>query len=177
MEDYYKILGVPRSASPDDIRKAYRELGKQYHPDIPGGSDEKFKPIRDAYEILSDSDAKARYDRFGTTTPSPEGGRRKGPIERQFDEDLAYLTKDPMGFGTKTQPTTEQDKSQPANETYQNTPNNSFSENRNYTPPESKPITGYKPGYQIQESRVEEHGFAQQMKPMNPGNREGGSKA
>jgi molecular chaperone DnaJ len=66
--DYYEILGIPKSASKDDLKKAYRKLAMQYHPDRNPGdkeSEEKFKEAAEAYEILSDDDKRARYDRFG----------------------------------------------------------------------------------------------------------------
>ena len=66
--DYYEVLGVPRSASLDDIKKAYRKLAMQYHPDRNPNSkaaEEKFKEINEAYEVLSNEEKRARYDRFG----------------------------------------------------------------------------------------------------------------
>lgn len=66
--DYYETLGVQRAASVDDIKKAYRKLAMQYHPDRnPGNKDaeEKFKEATEAYEVLSDQDKRSRYDRFG----------------------------------------------------------------------------------------------------------------
>ena len=70
MEDLYEILEVPRDASPADIKKAYRRLVHQYHPDSHPGdkeAEEKFKKINAAYSVLSDSEKRARYDQFGTT--------------------------------------------------------------------------------------------------------------
>jgi DnaJ-class molecular chaperone len=63
-KDYYKILGVPENASQEEIKKAYRKLAHQYHPDRKGGSEEKFKEINEAYQVLSDPQQRARYDAF-----------------------------------------------------------------------------------------------------------------
>ena len=66
-KDYYKILGVPRDAKVDDIRKAYRKLAKQYHPDInkEPGAEDKYKEINEAYEVLKDPDKREKYDTLG----------------------------------------------------------------------------------------------------------------
>ncbi len=66
--DYYEVLGVPRSASQDEIKKSYRKLALQYHPDRNQGdkdSEEKFKEATEAYEVLSDNDKRHRYDQYG----------------------------------------------------------------------------------------------------------------
>ncbi len=65
--DYYQVLGVPRNASSDELRKAYRQLARQYHPDVNKQADaeDRFKEINEAYEVLSNQDMRARYDRFG----------------------------------------------------------------------------------------------------------------
>ncbi len=62
--DYYEVLGVGKSASADEIKKAFRRLAVQYHPDR-GGDEEKFKEINEAYEVLKDADKRKRYDQFG----------------------------------------------------------------------------------------------------------------
>ena len=66
--DYYEILGVQKNATKDDLKKAYRKLAMQYHPDRNPGdkeSEEKFKEAAEAYEILNNDDKRAKYDRFG----------------------------------------------------------------------------------------------------------------
>lgn len=70
--DYYKVLGVPRNASREEVKKAYRRLAHQFHPDKAGGNEGKFKEINEAYQVLSDDSKRAQYDQFGTVF---EGGR------------------------------------------------------------------------------------------------------
>lgn len=65
MKDYYKILGLSKGSSVEEIKKAYRKLAQKYHPDKPGGDEKKFKEINEAYQTLSDSQKKEQYDRFG----------------------------------------------------------------------------------------------------------------
>ncbi len=72
MKDFYQILGVPRGASEDEIKKAYRRLAKQYHPDVNRGdkqAEERFKEISEAYNVLSDPDHRKKYDMFGQGAP------------------------------------------------------------------------------------------------------------
>lgn len=75
--DYYEVLGVERSASEEEIKKAYRKLAMQYHPDRNKGdknAEEKFKEVGEAYAVLSDADKRARYDRFGHAATGPGAG-------------------------------------------------------------------------------------------------------
>jgi len=72
-KDYYKVLGVEKNATPDDIKRAYRKLAKRYHPDKNPGdkqAEEKFKEINEANEVLSDSEKKARYDQISNSYSS-----------------------------------------------------------------------------------------------------------
>src|SRR3989344_3372203 len=66
-KNYYEILGVPKSASEDEIKRAYRKLAHQYHPDKNKGDDKKFKEINDAYQVLGNKEKRQQYDRFGRT--------------------------------------------------------------------------------------------------------------
>jgi curved DNA-binding protein len=75
--DHYEVLGVGKSASADEIKKAYRKLAREYHPDRNPGdkqAETRFKEIQDAYDVLSDKNKRAQYDRFGFAGPARAGG-------------------------------------------------------------------------------------------------------
>ncbi|TVY09116.1 molecular chaperone DnaJ [Paenibacillus cremeus] len=132
--DYYEVLGVGKDASQEDLKKAYRKLARQYHPDVNKAADaeSKFKEAKEAYDVLSDDQKKAQYDRFGHVDPNQGmggggfggqdfgggfgdlfdmffgggGGQRRNPNAPQRGNDLQYtLTIDfkEAVFGKKTE--------------------------------------------------------------------------
>ena len=131
--DYYEILGVPKTASKEEIRKAYRSLSKKYHPDLnkEEGAETKFKEATEAFEVLSDENKRASYDQYGHADPNQGfggggfgggdgfgfedifssffgggGGRRRDPNAPRKGDDLQYtMTVDFMeaAFGKETE--------------------------------------------------------------------------
>lgn len=109
MRDYYKILGVSKKATPQEIKKAYYKLAHKYHPDKDGGDEKRFKEINEAYQILSDKEKRAQYDNFGNVFErmgSRPGfdfqwgwGRPDINFEFGFD-DLEEMLKEIFGYGT-----------------------------------------------------------------------------
>jgi DnaJ-class molecular chaperone len=80
-KDYYAILGVPRTASAEEIKKAYRRLARKYHPDVNPGdkaAEEKFKSISEAFDVLGDEEKRKVYDRFGVYTEAHAEAARRG---------------------------------------------------------------------------------------------------
>ena len=107
-KDYYQILGVSRDAKPEEIRKAYRKLAKQYHPDINKTPDaeEKYKEINEAYEVLKDPAKRQKYDMLGQNwqngqdfTPPPGWGQGGGFQHVEFGGDLSDFFQTLFGGG------------------------------------------------------------------------------
>jgi molecular chaperone DnaJ len=87
--DYYEVLGIGKNAAADEIKKAYRQMAIKYHPDKNQGdkaAEEKFKEAAEAYEVLSDADKKARYDRFGHQGVGGASGGGQGPGGMNMDD-------------------------------------------------------------------------------------------
>src|SRR5262245_12122754 len=107
-QDLYDVLGVNRSASADDITKAYRKLARQYHPDRNPGdkqAEAKFKEVSAAYEVLNDKQKRAQYDQFGHVGPGmPNGGGPDGGFPGGFH----FGGGAPGGFQTNIDPETAQ---------------------------------------------------------------------
>lgn len=95
MDDYYKILGVKRDASLDDIKKAFRALAHKHHPDKKDGDNEKFKKINEAYQVLGDEEKRRQYDQFGHVFSSGTPGAGGSAWAWDFDvngiDDLSDL--------------------------------------------------------------------------------------
>lgn len=91
MKDYYQILGVSRSATQEEVKKAYRKLAHKYHPDKSEGDEKKFKEINEAYQTLSDKEKRGQYDKFGRVF---EGGADPGfgfeDMKSRFGEQVNF---------------------------------------------------------------------------------------
>src|SRR3954469_26005021 len=113
--DYYKVLGVDRKASQEDVKKAYRKLARQYHPDTnkEAGAEERFKQISEAYDVLGDADKRKKYDRGGSVFGggNPFGGAAgSGGAATDFgsfSDILSGIFNTGTGRGARTKPATE----------------------------------------------------------------------
>ena len=102
MADFYEVLGVARGASDDEIKKGYRKMAMQYHPDRNNGSkeaEERFKTITEAYEVLRDQNKRAVYDRYGEAGLRGGGGGGGGYHHVDLSEALSMFMRDFGGFG------------------------------------------------------------------------------
>jgi len=108
--DYYEVLGLDRSSSDDDIKKAYRKLAMKYHPDRNAGdgqqaAEEKFKEVKEAYETLSDNSRKAAYDTYGhSASPTGNSHTYTNMDAEAFKDIFAQVFGAHTGFGNFTQP-------------------------------------------------------------------------
>lgn len=110
-KDYYKILGVEKNATADEVKKAFKKAAMQHHPDRPGGDEKKFKEVNEAYQVLSDADKRTRYDQFGSDFEQQGGFGGGGNWEDfmrsargqqggfQFEGDLGDIFGEMFGFG------------------------------------------------------------------------------
>ena len=98
-KDYYSVLGVNRGASEEEIKKAYRKLAHQFHPDKQGGNEKKFKEVNEAYQVLSNKENRGSYDRFGTSDFSGFGGGSPFPGGSPFGAGFDGVQFDSSNFG------------------------------------------------------------------------------
>ena len=106
--DYYKVLGVDKKASQDDIKKAYRKLARQYHPDTnkDAGAEERFKQISEAYDVLGDPEKRKKYDRGQSVFGTPFGGGAPGGTDAGIFSDFVNIFTSGRG-GARTRPAAE----------------------------------------------------------------------
>lgn len=96
-KDYYKVLGVNKGASQDDIKKAFRKLAHEYHPDKTGGTEAKFKEINEAYQVLGDPNKRTKYDQFGSAFEYGQAGGGFGGFGGQGFSENININMDDLG--------------------------------------------------------------------------------
>src|SRR6185437_786772 len=101
--DYYEVLGVGKSASADEVKKAFRRKAVELHPDKQGGDETKFKEINEAYEVLKDESKRKRYDQFGHagvgSSAASDGGNPFGGFGGQAQEQSVNFDFGDLGLG------------------------------------------------------------------------------
>ena len=97
--DYYEVLGVAKGASPDEIKKAFRRLAIQHHPDKEGGDEAKFKEINEAYEVLKDPSKRQRYDQFGHAGVGSSAASDGNPFGGGFGGQNVHFDFGDLGLG------------------------------------------------------------------------------
>ena len=109
-KDFYKILGVAKAASTDEVKTAFRKLAHEHHPDKKGGNAEKFKEINEAYQALGDAQTRAQYDQYGSSFEQMrrQGFQGAGFDPREFGFDIGDLSDlfgglgEIFGFGVRS---------------------------------------------------------------------------
>lgn len=119
-KDYYKILGIEKGATADEVKKSFKKAAMQHHPDRPGGDEKKFKEANEAYQVLSDADKRAKYDQFGSDFEQQGGfgggagwddfmrSARGGQGGFQFEGDLGDIFGEMFGGGGRSRGATRQ---------------------------------------------------------------------
>lgn len=101
-KDYYKIMGLTKQATPEEIKRAYRKLARKYHPDVSkeAGAEEKFKELGEAYEVLKDPDKRAKYDQYGQYWKQQEQQQQQGGFrpEQRYQQYQHFDEGDAAGF-------------------------------------------------------------------------------
>lgn len=111
-KDYYKILGVDKSASPEEVKRAFRALAHKHHPDKQGGDEAKFKELNEAYQVLGNAERRKQYDQYGTTFDNFGGFNQQNPFSGFGNfggqrvninmDDLGDIFGDLFGMGGRT---------------------------------------------------------------------------
>ena len=96
MDDYYKVLGVEKTATAEEIRRAYHRMAHKYHPDKSSGDEESFKKVNTAYQVLKDPKKRSQYDQYGQTF---DGNQGYGPFSGGESYNFKSKKTQPSSFG------------------------------------------------------------------------------